>query len=95
MAAYLIGSVNSVSDQGRTEEYGNRVVATVEPYGGKYLARGPGERIEGKWEPMMAVIIEFPSMDALKEWYDSAAYRELRELRKGAVDVDLLFINGV
>jgi len=57
--------------------------------------RGPGECIEGKWEQMMAAIIEFPSMEALKEWYDSPAYRELRELRKGALDADMLIANGV
>jgi uncharacterized protein (DUF1330 family) len=95
MAAYIIGSVTGVSDQARTEEYGGRIEATMAPYGGKFLVRGPGECIEGKWEHLAAAIIEFPSMDALKEWYDSAAYRELRTLRKGALDADMLVANGV
>ena len=54
-----------------------------------------GERIEGTAQPLVSAVVEFPSMDALKQWYDCPAYRELRELRRGAVDADLLFVEGV
>jgi len=95
MTAYLVGSVNGVSDPAKFEEYRNRVGATMEPYGAKYLAAAPGERVEGKWEPMVAAIIEFPSMDALKAWYTCEAYQELKQLRQGAADIDILFVEGV
>ncbi len=95
MSAYILGSVHGIADQDRFAEYGQRIGATLEPYGGKFLAAAPGERIEGTAQPLTSVIIEFPSMNALKQWYDSAAYRELRELRRGAVDADILFVEGV
>ena len=95
MAAYILGSVHGIADQARFEEYGQRIGATMEPYGGKFLAAAVGERIEGTAQPLRSVVVEFPSMDALKQWYDSAAYRELRELRRGAVDADILFVEGL
>ena len=95
MVAYLIGSINGVSDPAKMEEYRSRVGATMAPYGAKYLAGAPGETVEGAWKPMMVAIIEFPSMDALKQWYECDAYRELRQLRGAAADIDILFVDGV
>jgi uncharacterized protein (DUF1330 family) len=95
MSAYVLGRVHGIADQARFAEYGQRVGATMAPYGGKFLAAAAGERIEGAAHPLVSVVVEFPSMDALKRWYDCAAYRELRELRRGAVDADLLFVEGV
>ena len=95
MAAYALGSVHGITDQDRFAEYGQRVGATLAPYGGKFLAAAAGERIEGTAQPLVSAVLEFPSMDALKQWYDCAAYRELRELRRGAVDADILFVEGV
>ncbi len=95
MPAYVLGSVHGIADQARFAEYGQRIGATMAPYGGKFLAAAAGERIEGTAQPLVSVVIEFPSMDALKQWYDCPAYRELREFRKGAVDADILFVEGV
>ena len=95
MSAHVVGSFHGIADQARFEEYGQRIGATMAPYGGRFLAAAAGERIEGAAQPLRSVVVEFPSMDALKQWYDCAAYRELRELRRGAVDADLLFVEGI
>jgi uncharacterized protein (DUF1330 family) len=47
MAAYPIASLKNVSDQAGFEAYGGHVGPTMRPYGGKLLAGGSGERIEG------------------------------------------------
>ena len=95
MAAYLVAGVKSISDQAGFEEYRRRVGSTMEPYGAKYLAAAPPEGKEGDWSATVAAIIEFPSMDALKEWYDCAAYQELKQLRQRSADLDLVFVEGV
>ena len=76
MAAYLIADVKIV-DPERFKDYGSLVPESVEKYGGKYLVRG-GEHvvIEGNWDPERLVVIEFKSMEQLKEWYDSEEYSE-------------------
>ena len=40
----------------------------------------PVEVMEGEW-PGALVVIEFPSLAAAHEWYDSPAYREILRLR--------------
>ncbi|MCA1668230.1 MAG: DUF1330 domain-containing protein [Thermomicrobia bacterium] len=95
MAAYLIAGVKSISDQAGFEEYRRRVGATMEPYGARYFAAAPPEGKEGNWSAMVTAIIEFPSLEALKEWYDCAAYQELKQLRQRSADVDVVFVEGV
>jgi uncharacterized protein (DUF1330 family) len=40
------------------------------------------------------VVIEFPDMDRIREWYDSPEYRRAREIREGKVRVGMLFAEG-
>ena len=41
------------------------------------------------------VIIEFPSMERLRAWYDSEAYAPWREVRKGLADSRLVAVDGL
>ena len=52
------------------------------------------ERNPSAFTPRQIVIVEFPSMDALKQWYESEEYQEPKALRLRSADFDLLFING-
>jgi hypothetical protein len=40
------------------------------------------------------VVIEFPSMDQLKTWYDSPEYRVARTIAQTALGRRLLFVEG-
>lgn len=66
----------------------------MRPYGGTLLAGGPDEHVEGDGQSTMTFIVEFPSMDALKAWYESEEYRGPKELRLQSADFDILFITG-
>ena len=51
MAAYLIADI-TVQNPEVFAEYRKQVPATVEKYGGRYLARGGAhEALEGDWRP--------------------------------------------
>jgi hypothetical protein len=45
---------------------------------------GPFEVIEGNYQPVRLAMIEFPSMDQARRWYNSEEYRELKQLRLAA-----------
>ena len=46
----------------------------------------------GHWNPERVVIIEFPSMAALNNWYSSPDYQPLIALRKACTsEFDMLF----
>ena len=95
MTAYVIADVE-VTDPAAYEEYRTLVPPTIEKYGGKYLARGGATEIkEGAWKPARFVILEFPSMDQAKRWYDSPEYAPALAIRKRASKSKLIFAEGL
>lgn len=82
MAAYVIADVE-VTDPERYEEYRKQVPATIEQFGGRFAVRGGSfETIEGEWAPGRIVMIEFPSAERAKAWYDSPEYQAIVPLRE-------------
>ena len=95
MPAYVIADVE-VKDPEHYPEYVRQVRATVEKFGGAFIARGGGcEVLEGKWKPHRVVIIQFPDMTALRRWYTSAEYAPLIELRQKYSEGSLIAVEGV
>ena len=77
MSAYVIVDIE-VTDPEAYEDYRSQVPALVAKHGGKYLVRGgPFEILEGDWSLNRLIVLEFPSMEAAKEFYDSEEYRPL------------------
>ena len=94
-AAYLIAEIE-VTDPRAYEEYRSRVPALVAAYGGKYLARGGALEVrEGDWSPKRLVLLEFPSMEQARRFYDSPEYAPLLALRKGSTRSKLIFLEGI
>lgn len=95
MAAYLIADVE-VTDAAAFEEYIREVPATEARYGGRYLGRGGATRVlEGDWEPHRLVIIEFPDMHSLLEWYQSPEYQRLKAIRERCAKTRIMALEGV
>ena len=69
MAGYIVGNIE-ITDPETYEEYRKLVPPLVEKFGGKYLVRGgPAEQMEGNNPPKRVVVLEFPSLDAAKQFY--------------------------
>ncbi len=94
MAAYLIVDID-IQDAAGFEEYRKVVPGTIEKYGGKYLVRGGRfETLEGDWHPKRLVVLEFPSSDQAKRWYDSEEYRGPKALRLRTSQAKLILVEG-
>ena len=95
MAAYLIVDVD-VTDPDRYAEYIKAVPGTIEAFGGRYLARA-GETVvlEGDWQPKRFVLLEFPSVERAKEWWDSDAYREPKAIRRRSSRARIVLTEGL
>lgn len=88
--AYMVVDARS-NDPERMVEYRRLAQIAVEHYGGRYLVRGaPYITLEGSWQPQRLVVLEFPSMDAAKAFYDSPEYSAARAARAGVSDFDML-----
>jgi uncharacterized protein (DUF1330 family) len=96
-SAYLI-HVDPPSGYGNPDgmaQYASKVSAIVESFGGIYHARHKAVRVlEGRWTPKFITLIEFASMDKLRQFYDSEEYRPWLELRKNAGDGSLVIFEG-
>ncbi len=95
MSAYYFLDVLEVTDRGKLEKYREGVLASVEQFGGRYLTvGGQTEVVEGNWRPAFPVLIEFPSLEQARGWYESEEYRDLKALRLAATRGNAVFIEG-
>ena len=73
----------------RYREYQARVQPMIEAHGGRFRASGVGlEVLEGAHDGRRLIVFEFPSMDALRAFWNSPEYAELKALRAGAARID-------
>jgi uncharacterized protein (DUF1330 family) len=94
MPAYLIASID-VTDAAGFEQYRQAVPAVLAAHGGRYLVRGGAQQaVEGSLPLKRLVILEFPSMAALRGFYDSPEYRPLLDLRLASTNSDVVFVEG-
>jgi uncharacterized protein (DUF1330 family) len=95
VAAYIIADV-TVTDPAAMEEYRRQVPATLTPFGGRFIVRGGAHQtLEGDWKPNRLVIIEFPSLEQAKRWYDCEEYRVPKAMRLRAGRTNLVMVDGV
>ncbi|HVN21402.1 MAG TPA: DUF1330 domain-containing protein [Dongiaceae bacterium] len=95
MPAYFFVDIREIKDAAKMGEYRSRVATTVEKFGGRYVVRGgPFEVVEGTYQPVRLAMLEFPSMDQARRWYDSEAYRDLKRLRLTATVSNGFFMTG-
>ncbi len=95
MTAYLIALVD-VSDPEAYGEYTKRSPAAVGKYGGKFLARGGRSvTLEGDEAPGRLVVVEFPTVERIIEFYNLPEYVEAMAFRKGAAKAQIIAVEGV
>jgi uncharacterized protein (DUF1330 family) len=76
MSAYVISEVD-VRDAAGFEAYRTIAAKAIAQYGGRYLVRGgAASTVEGGPPPKTIIVVEFPTMERLREWYASPEYAE-------------------
>lgn len=95
MAAYVIVDV-VITDPENFIPYRDMAPATVAAYGGTYLARGGAlTTLEGDWQPKRITVLQFPSVEQAKAWWDSPEYAEARALRQRTTETKMIIVEGV
>ena len=95
MSAYVLAEIEITNPDGY-KEYTTTVPATIAKYGGRFLVRGGrAETLEGEWPNRRRVLLEFPSLEAAKTWWDSPEYEKPKALRQAHSNGRLILLEGV
>lgn len=96
MPAYLIAD-ETITDRETFEEYKSAVLPLIIKFGGRFLSRGASPKVleaGGSWTPDQMVIIEFPNMAALEDWYNCVDYAPMRAIRLGSAKSTLVALDA-
>jgi uncharacterized protein (DUF1330 family) len=96
MSAYLVIVAKVHEREAFIAGYAPAAAKLVAQFGGEYLLRAPGaETLEGDFPDGASMVISrWPSREAAKRFWNSPEYAEVRQLREGLADVQVLLIEG-
>ena len=95
MAAYAIVDLH-IYDIARYLEYQQALNPLLSAASARYLARGGEfEVLAGHMQPERLLLIEFPSMDTLREFYRSEQVRKLEPLLEASSRICVIAVNGL
>jgi uncharacterized protein (DUF1330 family) len=96
MSAFVISEVEILDEQ-QGARYRELAAASIARHGGRYLVRGASPQVaEGEFpSERRVVVVEFPSLEQLSEWYASDDYAEALEISRTALRRRLIFVEGV
>lgn len=94
MVAYIIVDTE-ILDPAKYEEYKKLTPQAIAKHGGRFLVRG-GQSVvlEGDWRPNRVIVVEFPSLEAARNFYTSVEYTAARRARAGAAKMDMIAVDG-
>jgi uncharacterized protein (DUF1330 family) len=91
---YLIAEID-VQDAGQYAKYTAQTPAAVAKHGGKFVVRGGvWDAVEGRSPQGRVVVIEFPSLDAARTFYQSDDYQPLIPIRQSASTGRVFLVEG-
>jgi len=95
MAALFIARVD-ITDMETYAKYLQAVPSIIAKYSGKALVRTEQSlTLEGPQENRRIIILEFPSVDKAKEFYNSEEYRAARKIRENAAAGEIIVVETV
>ncbi len=96
MPAYMIVTAKISDRPAFIGGYGAAAAALVEKFGGRYVLRAPGALgLEGSFgDGASMVISEWRDRAAAETFWNSAEYAEVKKLREGIADCQVLLIEA-
>ena len=95
MPAYIIAEV-SIHNPLEYEDYKKLTPQSLKAFDGKFIVRGgKTETMEGDWNPERVVVIEFPTVQQAKAWWNSEGYAPAKALRQRTAHTKMILVPGV
>jgi uncharacterized protein (DUF1330 family) len=95
MPTYIVGEIH-VTDPAAYQAHVPRALATIARSGGRVIAGAESrvDLLEGEPMPERIFIVEFPTADAARRWYQSGDYQEALKVRMSSSDGRVFLIEG-
>jgi uncharacterized protein (DUF1330 family) len=94
VAAYLI-VYETITDPSRFLQYVKTVDPVITRRGGRLVASGQPDVVEGEFPLERALVFEWPTRQAASDFWHSEEYTEIKKLREGAAEIQAIIIEGV
>lgn len=95
--AYVISAIEGFVDEAMVRRYAELTGPAIEQFGGRFIVSNTEPAVvEGETTKGHLSMVEFPSMEQAKAWYDSPEYAEARAITRDTfVGRVLMFVEGV
>ena len=94
MKGYLVANLD-IKDQPTFQRYREQVVPLIARYGGRYIIRGGEvENLEGRLALKRLIVLEFPSIEAARSFYECPEYEAIKALRVQSTVSEVALISG-
>lgn len=94
MPAYVIVDVK-ILDENSYDEYKKLTPPSLIPYEGKFIVRGgQTQTLEGQWQPARIVVLEFPTIQKARQWWESPEYHPAKLIRQRSASTNMIVVEG-
>ena len=96
-ASVIVEATATIGSETIQQEYAKLAREILPKYAARYLARSQENTLlEGDGvAPCCVAILQFPNMDAVKRWYDSAENQEASKVRQSGARFRIIAIQGL
>ena len=96
-AFVIVERTATTGDESIQQQYAQLARDILPKYGGRYLARSQRNTLlEGDGAaPCCMAILQFPSMDAVRRWYDSPENQSAAKVRQSGAKFRIIAIEGL
>ncbi|MDH3413945.1 MAG: DUF1330 domain-containing protein [Gammaproteobacteria bacterium] len=96
MAKGYVIFTESIRDQGRYDGYVQNAMKTIRQSGGRVIAVDDAPAVlEGQWHGSRTVVLEFDSVQAARDWYNSPEYQAVIGERQASAEANAVMLNGL
>ena len=94
MSVYVVAQ-GRIENRNLPNEYVEKAIPTLLPHGGRIVAFDETPQVfEGAIDFPRTVILEFPSRDAVRAWYESPEYQAVLPMRLNSAPGTLIVVDG-
>ena len=95
MAVYFVLQIDWKTEAALHQHAGG-LSHLIEKHGGRSIVASKDfQRLEATWKPGRRTVIEFPSVESFRSWYDPEEYRPLRTFRLQRSESDAVVTTGL